>query len=277
MKNNFSQIKDFKIGNVIKGFYLCKDINFKITRLGDEYVDLFLEDSTGTIRSKIWSNINYYKSEIDTSYPVAIKGKVISYNNNLEIDISFIKSITNDLYDKYGFNENLLFKYSNKETEKKFQMLLSYTKSLSNDYKIITEKIIRKYKDQILSIPSKHKKYLFKGGFLFQLVTLLELNGKIYKRYSLELDRTVAGIILKNIGLVEYYNNDLMFTITKDKKKKGLKLLGLDIVNEYNSKKNTTIIDFLKKNIINDSLESDDTYIHYIENIYIFDSRISVS
>ena len=277
MKNNFHQIKDFKIGDIIKGFYLCKNINFKITRLGDEYVDLFLEDSTGTIRSKIWSNINHYKNEIDALYPVAIKGKVISYNNNLEIDISFIKSITNDLYDKYGYDENLLFKYSNKETEKKFQSLLSYTKFLSNDYKIITEKIIKKYKDKILSIPSEHRKYSFKGGFLFQLVSLLELNAKIHKKYSLELDKTVSGIILKNIGFVDYYNNDLIFTISKNKKKKGFKLLGLDIINEYISKNNITIIDFLKRNIINDNLKSDDTYIEYIENIYTFDSRINIS
>ena len=276
MKNKFSQIKNFKKGHTIKGFYLCKNINFKITRLGDEYVDLFLEDSTGVIRSKIWSNINYFKDDITSEYPVAIKGKVISFNDNLEIDISFIKSVTNDLYDKYGYNEDLLFKYSNKETEKKFQTLLSYANILSNNYKTIIKKIFKKYKDQILSIPSENKKYSFRGGFLFQLVALLELNAKIHKKYSLELDKTIAGIILKNIGLVEYYENDLIFTINDEKKQKGFKLLGLDIISNYTSKKNIEIIDFLKKNIINDDLNSSDIYMKYIVNIYTFDSKIII-
>ena len=111
MKNKFFQIKELECGDFVRGFYLCKNINYKITRLGDEYVDLFLEDSTGSIRAKIWSNVNYYKNQIDTLYPVAVKGKVISYNDNLEIDISVIKTINNDLYVKYGYNENLLFKY----------------------------------------------------------------------------------------------------------------------------------------------------------------------
>jgi len=109
MKNKLYQIEKFKQGDKINGFYLCKSAKNKISRLGDEYIDLILEDSTGNIRAKIWSYVDQYKSVIDQIVPVAVKGKIISFNNALEIDISFISPIENDLYDRYGFNKDLLF------------------------------------------------------------------------------------------------------------------------------------------------------------------------
>ena len=44
---------------------LSEDIDDEkaIIRLGDEYIDLMLEDSTGSIRAKVWSNIDYYKHQ----------------------------------------------------------------------------------------------------------------------------------------------------------------------------------------------------------------------
>ena len=274
MKNNFSQIKDFKEGSLIKGFYLCKSINLKLTRLGDQYIDLFLEDSSGLIRSKIWSNVNYYKHIIAKTYPVAVKGKVVSYNNNLELDIFFIKSIENNMYNKYGYNEKLLFEYSSKKMKEKFNSLSKYVSLLSPRYKAICKNYISKYQEQILTIPSINKKYSHRGGFLIQLVNLLEINSKIHNKYSLEFDKTCMGIIFKNIGLIKYYDDNLLFTVSKANFDRGYKIIGLDIIEKHISKNNIDIVDFLKNNIINDSLNSDDTFIRYINNIYQFDSKM---
>ena len=90
MKNKIFQIQNFKNGAQIKGFYFCKSAKNKISRLGDEYIDLVLEDSTGNIRAKIWSYVNQYQSIIEKPAPVALKGTIITFNDSLEIDISFI-------------------------------------------------------------------------------------------------------------------------------------------------------------------------------------------
>ena len=276
MKNKFSQIKEFHHGDIIKGFFLCKNINCKLTRLGDQYIDLFLEDSSGTIRAKIWSNVDYYKEKIDFIYPVAIKGKVILYNDNLEIDILFIKSINNMLYDKYGFNESLLFKYSNKTMLKKSSQLNSYIKLLTGQYKKITKKIISDYSDKILIIPSNHKKYKYRGGFLIQLINLLYLNSKIYKIYSLDLNKIVVGLIFKNIGLLEYYEDDINFSISNNNKIKGCKIISNDILNKYSSKNYAEIIIFLRNIIIDDECKGENIYGNYINNIYKLDSAINI-
>ena len=113
MPNN--SIVKLKDGDSIKGFYFCKNIQNKITRLGDEYLDLILEDSTGNIRAKVWSYVDHYKDDIRNGSKVAVKGKIITYNNELEIDILHINSIENGLYEKYGYSDDLIFKHSENE------------------------------------------------------------------------------------------------------------------------------------------------------------------
>ena len=233
MKNKLYQIEKFKQGDKINGFYLCKSAKNKISRLGDEYIDLILEDSTGNIRAKIWSYVDQYKSVIDQIVPVAVKGKIISFNNALEIDISFISPIENDLYDRYGFNKDLLFKYDSKHMEKQLNVFLKYVDLLSKTNKKILSKIVSDYKVQILQIPSLDKEYNFKGGFLKQLCSSLNLYSKIHSIYSFKYEDIIIGIMLKNIGLVKYFNNDIVFSISERNKSIGTQVLGIKIIDKY--------------------------------------------
>ena len=49
-------VENFKVGQDILGFYLCKEKYIKKTRLGDSYIDLILQDATGRVRAKVWNH-----------------------------------------------------------------------------------------------------------------------------------------------------------------------------------------------------------------------------
>ena len=65
MKHKPINISNLKEGDTIKGFFLCRSFQCKFTRLGDEYIDCVLENSSGSIRSKIWSFIDEFKRRIN--------------------------------------------------------------------------------------------------------------------------------------------------------------------------------------------------------------------
>ena len=138
MKLKFKQINNFKEGDIIKGFFLCKSIENKVTRLGDEYIDLILEDSTGNIRGKVWSFVDTFKNRIINGMPVAIKGAVIKYNGTHELNISSINYADQNIYKEYGFNKNLLVKTINDDINSLYKELLNYISILSFDYKRIS-------------------------------------------------------------------------------------------------------------------------------------------
>ena len=77
-----STIKSFKMGSEIKGFFLCHQKYLKTTRLGDAFIDLVLKDATGSIRGKIWSQVEYFSSKFEKGDIVAVKGNIIKFNNS---------------------------------------------------------------------------------------------------------------------------------------------------------------------------------------------------
>ena len=123
MKSTKTFISNFKEGICIKGFFICREKINKTTRLGDPYIDLVLEDKTGVIRGKVWSYVDSLNKLIIKDKAVAVKGTIIKYNNINEINISYINTVSDDLYDLYGFNKNNLIKTVNMNIDKMSQLL----------------------------------------------------------------------------------------------------------------------------------------------------------
>ena len=101
-------IKKIKVGQNISGFYLCKNKYIKKTRLGDLYIDLILQDSTGKIRAKIWSNAKHFSNNFMENDIVAVKGSIIEFNHENELNIKSINVANNDFYLEYGYSNSLI-------------------------------------------------------------------------------------------------------------------------------------------------------------------------
>ena len=273
MQNKQLIISSFKNGDKIKGFYLCKYFQIKISRLGDEYIDIILEDSSGSIRSKIWSYVDQYKKVLKKNSHVAIKGKVITFNDILEIDISYINLIENNLYDKYGYSKDLILKFSTIQINKLLEKLIYYTSFVDKDYSKPLLKLINDNKIAILKIPSINSKYHFEGGFLVQLISVLNLNHKTCPVYKYDYPESILAIILKSIGTIDYYNLDDDFSVSEENHNMGYKLLGLKILEKYFNKETATMD--LMKNLIISNQANDNTLLDTIDNLYEFDTRMN--
>jgi 3'-5' exoribonuclease len=269
MPNN--PIAKLKEGDSIKGFYFCKNIQNKITRLGDEYLDIILEDSTGNIRAKVWSYVDHYKDDIKNGSKVAVKGKIITYNNELEIDILHVNSIENGLYDKYGFSDDLIFKHSENELNEFFKNVQSFCQLLPREYKGKVLKVMKDYQSEIVKIPSLDIPYNYPGGYIKQLLSVLTVNSRLFKDYSYDYKKIIAGLIFKNIGLLKYFNIDDNFSITDKNLKKGYRILGVDLVDNYLNPKEE-ISHFIKNVIISDTCT--DYEIGVINSLYACDLKL---
>ena len=273
MQNKQLIISSLKNGDEIKGFYLCKYFQIKISRLGDEYIDLTLEDSSGSIRSKIWSYVDQYKKVLKKNSHIAIKGKVITFNDILEIDISYINLIENNLYDKYGYSKDVILKFSTKQTNKLLEKLIYYTSFVDNEYSKSLLKLINDNKTAILRIPSINSKYHFEGGFLVQLISVLNLNHKTCPIYKYDYPESILAIILKFIGTIDYYSLDDDFSVSEENHNIGHRLLGLKILEKYFNKNTPTVN--LMKNLIIANQSNDSTLLNTIDSLYTFDTSMN--
>ncbi|MAZ61648.1 MAG: hypothetical protein CMG50_05690 [Candidatus Marinimicrobia bacterium] len=130
-----TNIENLKEGNLVSSFLICKRFNIKVSRLGDPFIDLLFEDSSGTIRAKIWSFVDQFMSKITINEAFAVKGKVISFNQSLEIDVHHISKVENKLYDKYGYKKELLIAKVDENIDDLYDNLLYYINDIDHKCK----------------------------------------------------------------------------------------------------------------------------------------------
>ena len=273
------QINSFKVGNAIKGFFLCEEKYLKSTRLGDPFIDIIIADSTGKIRCKIWKNAYFYNEKFSVGDPVAIKGSIINYNNKIEIDIKHISSVKNTEYDEYGYTESLIVKTIDISHQKLWKIINKNIKSLSGDYRMIASHLYKKYKSEIIALPSYNTKYKLHGGFIAKIANIFKINDKLIPLFKhLDTNKVISGILIKDIGCIKYFNKDLIFSISKEGKFLNVSTLGINLFNSEVSKMKVSGNDaeLFCQHIISINENSPDLEADYINMLFQYSNTIAI-
>lgn len=94
-----------KKGSEIRGTYFLSRVSIKKTQAGKEYIDLDLEDKTGTINGKIW-NINDKNRHIKEQGFVYVKGVVDEYRGSAQLKLEDIEEIDSSEIDIRDFQRH---------------------------------------------------------------------------------------------------------------------------------------------------------------------------
>ena len=116
-------------GETIKNVYLCKGKRSAETRNGKPYDNLILQDKTGTLDGKVWDPNSSGIADYDEMDFIEVYGEVISYNNNLQLNIKQIRKAQEDEYVAADYMPT-----SEKSTEGMYRELLGYVSQIENTY-----------------------------------------------------------------------------------------------------------------------------------------------
>ena len=230
------QISEFQLGEFIQGYYLCTEKYVKYTNRGDQFLDIVVADSTGMITGKIWDFTEHFQNKFQTGDPVAVKGKITEYNEQLQLHVTQINRATCRQYGKYGYSDNLLIRTINESTDKLWNRLRQIIESLSAPYNQITRIIFQNHEKKIKIIPlSISCNQPVRGSFLKFLVELGEKVISFLPGYPmLDRDLVLCGTLLYKIGKVEAFNNDIYPNLTELGSLIGYSILGRDILRQAN-------------------------------------------
>lgn len=230
-----TQIKEFKIGNKIQGFYLCLEKSYKISKAGKPYLDLILSDNTAKVDCKIWENADHFKDKFSKGDPVAVKGVPVEFMDQLQLNVSQINLAKSDIYEKYGFNPKNLFEKIKENPENLFKDIISQIKKIkSTELKTLCLNIYQKYNEELIASPASVKNHFpIRGGLILHLKNCLSIGLNCIKNYKfLDKDLMIAGTLLHDIGKIKCYSGEYIFSETDDSKLIGHEILGLNILNE---------------------------------------------
>lgn len=188
-------------GETIRNIYLCKGKRSAETRNGKPYDNLILQDKTGTLDGKVWDPNSNGIADYDEKDFIEVFGDVISYNNNLQLNIRQIRKAQEGEYIAADYMPT-----TEKSTDGMYNELLGYIKKVDNEYLrqvleyyfVKDETFIRNFKGHSAAKTVHHG---FAGGLLEHTLSVVKFCDYMTSAYPiLNKDLLYTAAICHDIG-----------------------------------------------------------------------------
>jgi len=218
-------ISELGEGEEVEGLFFLVSKKVKVTRTGESYLDLLLQDKTGTITGKLWNIDTSKEAAIKEGFFLRVRGTVDIYNNNKQLIITVIEKVepdTVDLRDFVSFSPRSI-----DELKEEFKEIIS---SIKNFYLRKLLEILfsnQKFADAFFKTPAAKKlHHAYWGGLAEHSILVARLSQlvaefMIKEGISLDIDLILCGALLHDIGKIK----ELKFTPAIDYTTPG-RLLG---------------------------------------------------
>ena len=194
-------IQELHEGETIRAIYLCKSKRSAETRNGKPYDNLILQDKTGTLDGKIWDPNSNGIADYDELDFIEVYGEIISYNNNLQMNIKQIRKVQEGEYIAADYMPT-----TEKSTDGMYEELLGYIRKVDNQYLrqvldhyfIKDETFIRNFKGHSAAKTVHHG---FAGGLLEHTLSVVKFCDYMAGAYPiLNKDLLFTAAICHDIG-----------------------------------------------------------------------------
>ena len=226
-------INTLREGDVIRSIYLCKNKRSAETRNGKPYDNLLLQDKTGTLDGKVWDPNSGGIADYDEMDFIEVFGEVVSYNNNLQLNIKQLRKPYEDEYEVGDYMPT-----SEKGVDVMYNELLSYVKQIENKYLrqlaeyyfVNDEAFIKSFKGHSAAKSVHHS---FAGGLLEHTLSIVKMCAYYVSAYPLlSKDLLYTAALFHDIGktkeLSDFPENDY----TDDGQLIGHIVMGVEMISD---------------------------------------------
>ena len=220
-------------GETIRNIYLCKGKRSAETRNGKPYDNLILQDKTGTLDGKVWDPNSNGIADYDEMDFIEVFGDVISYNNNLQLNIRQIRKAYEDEYVAADYMPT-----TEKSTDSMFEELIGYVKKIDNDYLrqaveyyfVNDEAFIKTFVGHSAAKTVHHG---FAGGLLEHTLSVVKMCEYMVSAYPiLNKDLLYAAAICHDIGKTKELSPFPTNDYTDDGQLLGYIVIGVEMISD---------------------------------------------
>lgn len=226
-------INTLREGMTIRSIYLCKSKRSAETRNGKPYDNLILQDKTGSLDGKVWDPNSGGIADYDEMDFIEVFGEVISYNNNLQLNIRQIRKAYEDEYEAADYMPT-----SEKNIDGMYEELLSYIGQVENSYLrqlleyyfVKDEEFIRRFKAHSAAKSVHHG---FAGGLLEHTLSIVKMCGYYVTAYPiLNKDLLFTAAIFHDIGKTRELSTFPENDYTDDGQLLGHIVIGVEMIHD---------------------------------------------
>lgn len=226
-------INTLREGDSVRSIYLCKQKRSAETRNGKPYDNLTLQDKTGTLDGKVWDPNSGGIADYDEMDFIEVFGEVVSYNNNLQLNIKQLRKPYEDEYNVADY-----MPASEKNVEVMYQELLGYVKQVENKYLrqlleyyfVKDEKFIKVFKGHSAAKSVHHG---FAGGLLEHTLSIVKMCAYYVSAYPLlSKDLLFTAAMFHDIGKTKELSSFPENDYTDDGQLLGHIVIGVEMISD---------------------------------------------
>lgn len=226
-------INTLREGDTIRAIYLCKTKRQAETRNGKPYDNLVLQDKTGTLDGKVWDPNSGGIADYDEMDYIEVFGEVISYNNNLQLNIKQLRRPYEDEYNAADYMPT-----TEKSVDTMYEELLSYIRQVENIYLrqlleyyfVKDEEFVKCFKAHSAAKSVHHG---FSGGLLEHTLSIVKMCEYYVKAYPiLSKDLLYTAAIFHDIGKTKELSSFPENDYTDDGQLLGHIVMGVEMISD---------------------------------------------
>ncbi len=202
----YSKIIDLKDGENIKGYYLVKRAELRVSNQSKkQYIDATLTDKTGEVNAKLWSADDTDMIFFEPGTVIKIAAKVKMWNEKPQLSIS--------AYKHPDANDNINIAQFIPSAPIDADTLYEYVEETINSFKennlrLLVSSLVTDKKEKLLVYPAaKSNHHSVRSGLLYHIYRMLKTAKALASVYTnVNLDLLEAGIILHDLYKIEEMN-----------------------------------------------------------------------
>ena len=220
-------------GETIRNIYLCKVKRSAETRNGKPYDNLILQDKTGTLDGKVWDPNSGGIADYAENDFIEVFGDVITYNNNLQLNIRQIRKAAEGEYVPADFMPT-----TEKSTDGMYQELLGYIRKIENPYLrqtvefyfVKNDAFAKKFRAHSAAKSVHHG---FSGGLLEHTLSVVKFCEYMAGAYPiLNKDLLITAAICHDIGKIRELSAFPENDYTDDGQLLGHIVIGVEMISD---------------------------------------------
>lgn len=220
-------------GETIRNIYLCKVKRSAETRNGKPYDNLILQDKTGTLDGKVWDPNSGGIADYAENDFIEVFGDVITYNNNLQLNIRQRRKAAEGEYVPADFMPT-----TEKSTDGMYQELLGYIRKIENPYLrqtvefyfVKNDAFAKKFRAHSAAKSVHHG---FSGGLLEHTLSVVKFCEYMAGAYPiLNKDLLITAAICHDIGKIKELSAFPENDYTDDGQLLGHIVIGVEMISD---------------------------------------------
>lgn len=226
-------LKDYHDGDRVYDVYLCKHKQAAVTKNGKTYLNVILQDKSGTLDAKVWDPNSAGIEEFEPMDYIEVGGDVSSFQGALQISVKRVRVCREGEYNPADY-----LPVSKKDIEGMYQELLAmiqrtknpFLKELLEAFFVKDADFIKKFKN---SSAAKSVHHGFVGGLLEHTLSVAKMCEFYCTQYPLlKRDLLITAALLHDMGKTREISPFPLNDYTDDGNLLGHIVMGVEMVGE---------------------------------------------